>query len=115
MSVKRFDLGNVVICDLCGHDFTNSDEQGGLTFGSKAVCPHCTPDLEEQAKKYNETHLIGKRCPEGMSFRNFVIEILRGGKPGYFEITTFDGKDDDIDKMFDNAEDFLNDLKGDSK
>ena len=89
MKIERIELGNSVICDLCGDDFTNSDEQGGLVFGSKAVCPHCEQRILEGAKKYNEERFIGDRCPKGMSFKDFVINILRKGEPGYIQITSF--------------------------
>jgi hypothetical protein len=90
MKTTHFNLGYTVLCDYCNTDFTDSSEQGGLMFGSKAVCPRCAPKLEEDAKRYNETHFIRERCPEGVSFKDFVIFILRGGFPGRISVTVLD-------------------------
>jgi hypothetical protein len=72
------DVGNSVCCDFCDKEYEGSDESGGLLFGSKAVCPACAPSLEADAEMYGETHLIKSRCPEGVSFHDWVIK-LRGG------------------------------------
>ena len=64
--------GNHVLCDFCNEDFTNSDESGGLLFGSKAVCPKCAPGSEASAAKYNELSHIKARCPEGVTFADWV-------------------------------------------
>ena len=86
--VEHFDLGDSVICDLCGKDFTNSDAKGGITFGSKAVCPDCTPQILESAKKFNEEDHIKSKCPGGMSFADWVRKDLRDGEPGWMTITS---------------------------
>jgi hypothetical protein len=75
-------MGDCVICDMCGEDFTNRKEAGGFTFGSKAVCPLCAPGIEASAIAYGEACYIRERCPAGMEFRRWVIDVLRGGKPG---------------------------------
>ena len=72
------DIGDTVVCDLCNTDFTASDESGGILFGSYAACPKCTPRLEADAQKYNEENNIVGRCPEGVSFADWV-RGLRGG------------------------------------
>lgn len=82
-------LGDIVICDLCGKDYTNSNEKGGITFGSKACCPDCTPGILKSAKKYNEESYIKSRCPKDKSFAQWVREDLRNGEPGSMTITTF--------------------------
>ena len=82
-----FNLGNVVLCDLCNKDYTHdTTSKGGITFGSKAVCPDCTPTVEASANKYGEQHHIKHRCPPDMTFRDWVINVLREGKPGIVEI-----------------------------
>ena len=82
-------IGNKVICDLCGKDYTNSDEKGGIYFAGKAVCPECTPRFEESIKKFHEEHFITARCPEDKSFKDWVIEDLRHGEPGKIVVTSF--------------------------
>lgn len=76
--IETIDIGEDVMCDWCGDDYTNSEESGGITFGSKACCPACEGKVEASAINYGETHLLGERCPEGMSFKNWVLK-LRGG------------------------------------
>lgn len=67
-------VGGHVECDFCSKEFTDSTESGGFLFGSYAVGPCCaaTPIRADERK-----HIKG-RCPEGMSFRDFVLK-LRGG------------------------------------
>lgn len=77
-TLEIIDIGNQVICDWCGTDFTDRDDQGGILFGSKACCPICTLEVERSAMRYQEYHYIKGRCPAGMSFREWVLE-LRGG------------------------------------
>lgn len=84
--IKSYDLGNSVVCDICNENYTDSDECGGITFGSYAVCPKCTPRIEKRAKESNEVHRIEFRCPPDKSFKDWVIEDLRHGKPGKMEI-----------------------------
>ncbi len=80
------ELGNQVFCDDCNGDFTHSDACGGLQFQSRAICPECMPTWEHNIKRHGEEQFIRARCPEGMPFRKWVIEILRGGKPGQIVI-----------------------------
>lgn len=72
------DIGDSVLCDGCGEEFKGSDATGGLLFGSKAICPTCAPTWEKNASRYNEMHFIRARCPEGMTFHAWVMQ-LRGG------------------------------------
>lgn len=69
------DPGNVVLCDYCNDEFTDSDETGGFLFGRKAVCPHCQERLMRDIKKYNEEHYIRGYCPEGISFADWIRSI----------------------------------------
>ncbi len=71
------DTGDVVICDLCGVDYTDSSQSGGVFFAGKAVCPECSPTLVVSAKKYNEEKYIKATCPESKSFADWVREDLR--------------------------------------
>jgi len=83
-------IGDMVICDTCGANYTNSDAKGGIQFLSKAVCPKCAPEMEKNAKKYDEMHCIKSRCPEEKSFAQWVREDLRNGEPGYITVTSLD-------------------------
>lgn len=77
--IKSIDIGNQVICDICNTDYTDDlITQGGILFGSKAVCPSCSPGLEESAKKYGEEDYITERCPAGMTFREWCLKLRDG-------------------------------------
>ena len=90
MKEEIIDIGNAVYCDSCNGDYTESDEEGGLLFGSSAYCPKCAPRIEQSAILYNEVWYIRGRCPVGMSFREWVLH-LRGGN-NTIKITTWDQK-----------------------
>lgn len=80
--VQTFEIGDTVICDWCGKDYTNppeSEKCGGLMFGSKACCPECVPRVIKGAKEYNEESYITEYCPEGMPFKEWIIK-RSGGK-----------------------------------
>lgn len=77
LHVLHVDMENRVVCDYCNDDFTNSDECGGFLFGSYATCPKCAPRILKDATKYDELNRITKTCPDGMSFREFVLTQLR--------------------------------------
>ena len=72
------DIGDSVICDACGDDYTNSDDSGGFLFGSSAYCPKCAVSRLPNIKSYGEEHFIKARCPKSMSFKDWVLQ-LRGG------------------------------------
>lgn len=88
-TIKKINIGNKVLCDMCNKDYTNSDESGGFLFESKAVCPKCEPDFRKTVKKYNEEMYIKGECPKETSFKDWVINDLRGGKEGTIEILNF--------------------------
>ena len=64
-----------IICDLCGEDYTNSNQQGGILFGSRAICPTCTPETLKVIRKYKEERYIKAFCPAELSFSAFVRQI----------------------------------------
>lgn len=78
MVEKVIDIGNTVICDSCNKDFTNLEDTGGILFGTYAYCPDCTPRMLRSIKKYGEQRYIKARCPEGMQYRHWILQ-LRGG------------------------------------
>lgn len=74
----RIDRADRVICDgRCGEDWTTRKESGGILFGSKAMCPNCAPQIEKDAARFGELDYIKGRCPEGMSFADWVRDCLR--------------------------------------
>lgn len=76
--INVIDIGEEVICDVCGEDFTDSDALGGILFGSYAYCPDCSPGLLDRVKEYHEESHIKAVCPPGVTFREWVLQ-LRGG------------------------------------
>lgn len=90
MAIETIDLGDQVICDDCGVYYTARDDCGGILFVSRACCPACAPKVEALAAKYNEKCHIRARCPESMTFADWVRTILRGGQPGQIRVLTGD-------------------------
>lgn len=78
LKIEVFDIGNTVICDDCGDDYTKNDVQGGILFGSKAYCPDCTKKALPRIARYGEDRFIKGKCPEGISFADWV-RALRSG------------------------------------
>jgi hypothetical protein len=78
METKTFDLGEVVVCDLCGVDYTFSDAVGGMLFGSNGCCPECTGRMKPDVIKHDEEKYIRARANEGETFRAFCLR-MRGG------------------------------------
>lgn len=72
------DIGDMVVCDWCGEDYTHRSDVGGLLFGSKATCPKCMLGIEASALNHGELAHIKARCPSDQSFADWVRE-LRGG------------------------------------
>ena len=70
-------VGDSVICDLCGIDWTDTDTTGGFMLAGQAVCPQCAPGIEERAIEEAEDDLIKDRCPTNMSFASWVLNIVR--------------------------------------
>jgi hypothetical protein len=77
--ITSIDIGDDVLCDSCGADYTKSDECGGLLVHTAAYCPKCGPRIEQDLKKYGEEDAIRGRCPEGKPYRKWVLEDLRKG------------------------------------
>ncbi len=70
--VFKIEPGNIVLCDLCNEDWTNSEVSGGFLFQSKAVCPDCSKEFLGSIKQHNEEQFIRGRCPEDSSFANWI-------------------------------------------
>lgn len=69
------DPGNVVLCDFCDEDYTESDETGGFLFGRKAVCPHCAGKTMASIRRYKEEEYVAGVCPESMPFADWIRSI----------------------------------------
>ena len=80
-TTEVIDIGNMVLCDICNGDYTDSDAEGGVLVGSYALCPQCAPEFDDT----DDEPVI--RCPVGMRFRDWVLR-LRGGR-NTIENTTF--------------------------
>lgn len=69
---EPIDIGDLVVCDSCCEDFTDSEEVGGLLFAGWAICPRCVPAWEKSKP------FIRARAAPFETFRAFVLR-LRGG------------------------------------
>ena len=97
MAIERKPIDpHQVFCDGCSKDWSDSDESGGILFGSKAYCPDCATDGEESARDWDEERHINGRCPPNQSYADWVREI-RGPNP---EIVIYSG--DDFKKAFEH-------------
>jgi hypothetical protein len=76
--IDQVDVGDSVCCDYCNEEFKGNPASGGFLFGSYACCPTCEPRMLARIKKAGEERFIKERCPPGMSFHSWVME-LRGG------------------------------------
>lgn len=68
----RIEVGNTVLCDIDDTDLTEDHRSGGFMFGSYAVGPCCAERYEASIRGYGEEHMIRARCPEGVSFADWV-------------------------------------------
>lgn len=78
MTTEELDIGNTVICDDCGGDYTHSTAKGGILVDRKGICPTCTPEWLRLLASYHEEDHIRARANEGEEFRAFILRI-RGG------------------------------------
>lgn len=70
-----FEVGDSVVCDACGKDFTESDRTGGFLFETKAYCPECASRSIDRIRAYNEERFIRERCPHDLSFADWVRKM----------------------------------------
>lgn len=77
MTIERIEIGDTVICDICGKDWTTETQTGGMLVQSKAVCPNCSPLYRRDLIKYEEQYLIRAICQPESSFADWV-RSLRG-------------------------------------
>lgn len=70
------DIGNVVLCDICNDDFTESDESGGIILHGTAYCPKC---LAKYRHDFSDNDWEEAICAAaGVPFRELVL-AARGG------------------------------------
>jgi len=108
MKREKVYIGEIVVCDKCNTDLTNSDKSGGFICGSYAYCPFCEKDVLESLKKYNEEHLINAFCPKGVSFAEWIQDIR--GKEVHSEIISFDSFKE-LQSWFEDMDDEIKRLK----
>lgn len=68
-------VGRDVLCDSCDEDLTSDRRSGGFLFSTYAIGPCCAERWETGARKYGEEQFIRARCPEGVSFGDWVRGI----------------------------------------
>ena len=62
----RIPVGDIVVCDVCNQDFTDSDATGGFLFGSYAYCPACAESSLKQIQSFNEEDHIRARTTSSL-------------------------------------------------
>jgi hypothetical protein len=70
-------LGSTVLCDACDADLTSDTRSGGYLFGSYGYGPCCAERVLESIRGYGEEHFIRARCPEGVSFADWIRGMRR--------------------------------------
>ena len=83
-------VGRVVLCDACDADLTDDSRSGGFLFGSYAYGPCCADKQLRSIRGYGEEWNIRARCPEGVSFADWVRDlrgpeaaiVIKPGPPG---------------------------------
>lgn len=77
LTIININPGNIVLCDLCNKDYTNSKEVGGMLFQSTAVCPDCLDEFMLSVRKYKEEKFIKAVAMPNETFRDFVYRIRK--------------------------------------
>jgi len=67
---------DVVICDFCNGDYSDSTEIGGVLVGSHAVCPKCAEKYSDSIREDMEDnpHMI-QFAKDDETFFDFVVRI----------------------------------------
>jgi hypothetical protein len=86
------DLGRTVLCDNDSADLTDDSRSGGFLFGSYAIGPCCAEKYLATIKGYGEEHLIRSRCPEGVSFADWVRSMRTGPGGNEIRVSNFRGQ-----------------------
>ncbi len=74
-----------VQCDLCAKDYTlDETSAGGMIVLSNAICPACSDRFLQLTLSYGEQHCIRARCPDNMTFRDFMRRYRANSLPAEF-------------------------------
>ena len=68
-------VGRTVLCDIDDTDPTDDPRCGGYLFGSYGVGPCCAERHEATVQGYGEEWNIRARCPEGVSFADWIRSV----------------------------------------
>jgi hypothetical protein len=71
---EKIPIGRIVVCDVCGEDWTDRKESGGFLFGSYGYCPDCAVEGLRTIRRYNEERYIKAMCGSE-SFADFIRRI----------------------------------------
>jgi hypothetical protein len=82
-------VGDLVLCDFCDEDLTADPRSGGFIFSSSGVGPCCADRREVSIRGYGEERYITARCPEGVSFADWVRGLR--GPDAALRVTKFHG------------------------
>jgi hypothetical protein len=72
-------VGGTVLCDIDSTDLTADPRSGGYLFGSYGVGPCCQERHEAMVAGYGEQWNIRARCPDGVSFADWVRGMREPG------------------------------------
>jgi hypothetical protein len=88
--IASFDIGPYVECDMCGEVLTDDPRSGGYIWTGKGVGPCCAERVMVTIERYGEQEYIQGRCPDGMSFADWVRQV-RAQTPGGSTVRVFRG------------------------
>ena len=89
MFSTEIEIGDIVLCDVCNTNYTNSEDSGGFLFGSYAYCPKCADSKIGSIRSYGEEHYINAWCYEDESFADFVRRIRESTGSTKVQVTSF--------------------------
>ena len=67
------DMGDVVVCDDCNRNWTDSDRSGGAVVSGQALCPKCFRRCKSRLKGVPAADL--SICPPNVSFADHVRQF----------------------------------------
>ncbi len=67
------DMGDVVVCDRCNRDRTNSHRSGGAIVSGQALCPKCFRACVSRLKGVPAADI--SICPRNVSFADHVRQF----------------------------------------